>query len=574
MFMRIKKWIPWFLIIGYALILNAVTALPAGFASEKTGIFFLPAPSAVVILWLIILAAFMASLIKKVLLLSASAVWGGIFLLTGMGEAITRFFYEREFQPRCDFFFVLDGLKLVTQNVGDTRAWPYVVIVLLVCLVPIGLLFYIHWLIVNRIKMNKQKVFITAAVIFSIISCAGMIWVSPPTGMLLYNRLQPPNLEFDNAVTDNGKAGKKAAGDIDGQKKTNPGLLPAEGASKDPGSSTTSEQNPDKKIITGFPLLQEGGKAQDVYFIIVESYGAIILDDPDFQKVFKPRLKSFETKLKNAGFLQVSRFFTSPVKGGFSWLADSSMMTGLNINLEEKYAKVLESSADSLPRIFKRKGYTSILIAPGNAYGDWPEGRRFYGYDNTIVDGDFGYKGPDFCFVPVPDQFALYTVNQYKNQHADKRPFFFEIVLVSGHSPYSKIPAYIPSWQMGDGSILDKKPIRTFDNTWVSGSEYREGFQAAMEYDMDTIFGFIETYVDSNDLIIVIGDHQPPRPVAERGASWDVIGHVITGNKKIIRNFTKKGYNEGLIPERKTKSVPIRLIYSHLLDSISGHKKE
>ena len=49
---------------------------------------------------------------------------------------------------------------------------------------------------------------------------------------------------------------------------------------------------------------------------------------------------------------------------------------------------------------------------PGTVHGDWEEGQRFYGFDDLLIGSDFGYNGPQFSCVPVPDQYNINLVHQ------------------------------------------------------------------------------------------------------------------------------------------------------------------
>jgi hypothetical protein len=61
--------------------------------------------------------------------------------------------------------------------------------------------------------------------------------------------------------------------------------------------------------------------------------------------------------------------------------------------------------------------------------------------------------------------------------------------------------------------------------------------------------------MDEDDLLIVIGDHQPKFPVSERGAGFGVPVHIIGKDRSVLLPFLRFGYAEGILPPR-TANLP------------------
>ena len=74
--------------------------------------------------------------------------------------------------------------------------------------------------------------------------------------------------------------------------------------------------------------LLAGLQGKDVLVVFVESYGRVALEDPAFPGV-TAALDRATTGLGAAGFSGRSAYLTSPTFGGLSWLAHSTLQTGL-----------------------------------------------------------------------------------------------------------------------------------------------------------------------------------------------------------------------------------------------------
>ncbi len=80
--------------------------------------------------------------------------------------------------------------------------------------------------------------------------------------------------------------------------------------------------------------------------------------------------------------------------------------------------------------VLEERGYTTVVSAAGTL-NPWPEGERFYGFDLYLLDPDFGYRGPGFSFVPVPDQFSIRVVHEMLLKDPEGGPFFIVYLSLS-----------------------------------------------------------------------------------------------------------------------------------------------
>src|SRR5439155_26055353 len=78
--------------------------------------------------------------------------------------------------------------------------------------------------------------------------------------------------------------------------------------------------------------LLTGLRGKDVIVTFVESYGRSAVEDPQFATQVDAVLDAGTRRLDAAGFASRSAFLTSSTVGGGSWLAHSTLMSGLWIN--------------------------------------------------------------------------------------------------------------------------------------------------------------------------------------------------------------------------------------------------
>ena len=110
-------------------------------------------------------------------------------------------------------------------------------------------------------------------------------------------------------------------------------------------------------------------------------------------------------RLRAAGFAARSGWLTSPTFGGGSWLAHSTLLSGLWIDNQQRYRTVVASDRLTLTGAFAAAGWRTVGGQPGVTRA-WPEG-AFYTTTRSTTRGPSGYRGPPFSWAPVPDQYTL-----------------------------------------------------------------------------------------------------------------------------------------------------------------------
>jgi arylsulfatase A-like enzyme len=295
---------------------------------------------------------------------------------------------------------------------------------------------------------------------------------------------------------------------------------------------------------------------------IIESYGYTAYSKPELFNRLEPFFLEREVSLRKNGYHIFSHFIGSPVIGGWSWLADATLLTGIRIDSQQKYKALLQSNAPSLPKLFQEAGYNTLLAAPGTVHGSWEEVRLFYGFDEDMLGSDYVYNGPGFSFVPITDQ---------RLKKDEITACFVEYILVSSHGPFNRIPPYIENWEeLGDGSIYNDLPMQYFDNDWYTGREYDEGYEAAIRYVLKVITEYLVQFIDDETLVVIVGDHQPKFPITERGSPLSVPVHVISRDRSLIELLVGHGYVESLIPSQSPPHPGMETFYQTFMDVING----
>jgi hypothetical protein len=232
------------------------------------------------------------------------------------------------------------------------------------------------------------------------------------------------------------------------------------------------------------------------------------------------------------------------------------------------YETLLTSDRPSLFSVLEEQGYLTVFAAPG-MLSAWPEGERFYRYQRHFYSTHFDYQGPEFSFVPVPDQYAIRVVHDRMLATGRDKPLFICYLLVSSHAPFNRIPPYLPDWSFPEnGEIFNRLEILTFDNNWVGGSEYTQGYTAAIRYELSVLTDYLVEFLKEDVLVILVGDHQPKRPVATEDQPWSVPVHVISRDENLVRAFDTHGYIRGMIPSRPPPHRGMDSFFEHLLGAL------
>ncbi len=313
--------------------------------------------------------------------------------------------------------------------------------------------------------------------------------------------------------------------------------------------------------------LERLGRAPVLLFV-VESYGRAAFSHPDHAARILPAIKTAEAELGAAGFLMGSGFLDAPTIGGGSWLTHATLASGMRIESQIRHDLLLASDLTPLAAYFNRAGYRTLRAMPGTLR-PWPAG-EFYRYEQTVIAPDFDYRGPRFAFAPMPDQFVLDWI--WQNAIAgETRPLFVEFILVSSHTGFEVHAPYVVDWRaIGDGGLFKSLRPQVFSGVWFDPAALSEAYSTAIRYEWTVLREFIRQRVGADELIIILGDHQPPGAAAGGDRSASVPIHIITRNAEALARFLERGYTKGLVPDQPLPHSGLETFFWDFLEDFSG----
>jgi hypothetical protein len=285
----------------------------------------------------------------------------------------------------------------------------------------------------------------------------------------------------------------------------------------------------------------------DVYLLFVEAYGAISYERPEFVARLAADRAALDAAIRETGREVVSAFVVSPTFGGSSWLAHITLLSGVEVRSHDANALLMRERRDTLVTDFKRHGYRTVAIMPG-LWQEWPEG-QFYGFDRIYGGQQLAYRGPEFGWWDMTDQFALARMDALEVSRQPRPPLFLFMPTISTHIPFTPTPPYQPDWRRVltdepyDEADVDKAYLQQPDWTDL-GPAYAE----ALSYMYQSLSGYLRLQAGRDAVFVVIGDHQPAAAVSGEGAPWNVPVHVIASRPAVLERFLAHGFRTGITP--------------------------
>jgi phosphatidylglycerophosphate synthase len=292
-----------------------------------------------------------------------------------------------------------------------------------------------------------------------------------------------------------------------------------------------------------------GLEGKDVLLVFVESYGRVAVQDTSYSAGVNEVLDRGTQQLEAAGYRAQTAFLTSPTFGAGSWLAHSSLQSGLWVNSERRYRQLLGADRLTLTDLFGRAGWRTVFDDPANTE-DWPEGQRFYKFQQSYDSRNVGYAGPQFGYASMPDQYTLGEFRRRELAPTDRPPVMAEIDLVSSHHPWVPLPRMVPWDQVGDGSVFDGMPEEGESSSEVfrDPEAVKRVYGESIEYTWEALTSFLTTYPDPNLVLVVLGDHQPHSYVSGQHVGHDVPISVIAQDPAVMERIAGWGWQDGLRP--------------------------
>ncbi|HEX6444454.1 MAG TPA: CDP-alcohol phosphatidyltransferase family protein [Streptosporangiales bacterium] len=294
--------------------------------------------------------------------------------------------------------------------------------------------------------------------------------------------------------------------------------------------------------------LLTGLRGKDVIVAFVESYGQVAVQGTTFSPGVDKVLRNGTASLGRAGFSARSAFLDSSTFGGISWLAHSTLQSGLWVNSQQRYDQLMTSDRFTLAAAFGKAGWRTVSDIPTDEWA-WPPGRSFYHYDKLYDRRNVGYHGPTFSYAAMPDQYSLaaFQRNELAPGHP---PVMAEIDLVSSHVPWSPLPHLVPWDELGDGSIFDPMPAQGLPPAvaWRDPDTVRRLYGQSIQYSLQSLVSWVTRLHDDDLVLVVLGDHQPGTSVSGTDANHQVPISVVAHDPDVLARIAPWHWQPGLLP--------------------------
>jgi hypothetical protein len=284
----------------------------------------------------------------------------------------------------------------------------------------------------------------------------------------------------------------------------------------------------------------------DVVLIFIESYGRSAIEDSRYAARVGSRLTSVEKEIEAVGLQARSGWLTSPTVGGISWLAHGTLLSGLWVDNQGRYDRMITSERTSLNNLFRSSGWRTTAVMPAITL-DWPEA-GYFGYDSIHAAAGLGYRGKPFNWVTMPDQFTLEAFERLERPVGHK-PVMAEMALISSHAPWTPLPSLIPWDKVGDGAVFNAQAESGDPPSvvWADPNRVRAQYLTSIDYTLETLGSYMARY-GKNTLFILLGDHQPASIVTGEGALRDVPMHIVSGSPDLLKRLDGWNWQKGMIP--------------------------
>ncbi|WP_238173364.1 CDP-alcohol phosphatidyltransferase family protein [Kribbella speibonae] len=468
----------------------------------------------------VVLVWVLPSRLARILALIAGLLAGVLMILRLLDRGFY-FAFDRPFHPVYDAAYADSALALLGDSIGRAGALAVFIGAGVLCVALLALLALSAVRVTRLVARHRQPTIRIVAVL------AAISIVPTLTGAWPVQQL---------ASASAARLATQVRDDVRDQQEFERALA------QDPFRDT-----PGNDLLTGL-------RGKDVLLVFVESYGRTALDSP----VVGSALEAGDRRLQQAGFSSRSGFLTSPTFGGISWLAHSSLQSGLWVDNQQRYDYLVTLDRLTLTDAFGRAGWRTVAAVPSNDR-DWPVAKTYYHYDTVYDRRNVGYVGPSFSYAAMPDQYTLAALQRLELDKPNRGPVMAEVDLVSSHTPWAPLPRLVDWSQVGDGSVFNPMPAEgdSPEDVWRQPDRVKAAYAQSIAYSLDAVSSFVQQRHDRDLVLVVLGDHQPASIVSGNGASRDVPVSIIAADPAVTDRVADWGWSDGLRPDADAPVWPM-----------------
>jgi len=337
----------------------------------------------------------------------------------------------------------------------------------------------------------------------------------------------------------------------------------------DPRVFTAATRSADPEASIPASDLLTGLRGKDVLFVFVESYGQVAVQGSSFSPGIDAVLRQQNAMLTQAGWSTQSAWLTSPTYGGISWLAHSTLQSGLWVDSQQRFNELVASQRFTLSDAFDKAGWHTVADDPTDS-PNWIPGTAFYHYEQIYNRFNVGYKGPVFSYSPMPDQYTL-AAFQRNVLTPGHKPVMAEIDTTSSHIPWAPLPTMVPWNKVGNGSVFDSQPAQSESATkvWRNGNTVKQFYGQSIQYSLKVLTSWVTELNDPNLVLIFMGDHQPHTIVSGYGATHEVPVSIVTRAPSVLKQMSSWHWQNGLLPNLGAPVEPMDAFRNQFLHTFS-----
>lgn len=320
-----------------------------------------------------------------------------------------------------------------------------------------------------------------------------------------------------------------------------------------------------------------------IALIAMESYGSVLTRHPDLRTPVRSLLRRTADTLAADGWHMATARSVSPVRGGRSWLAIASLLTGTEVRHQLLFNKV-QSRLDTAPHLVNTldaHGYHTVALQPYTYARPGLPVRNLYDFDVTLYRNDLRYRGPAYGLANAPDQYSLHFAHE--TQLAPNQPSFLFFETVDSHALWNYgLPPMPVDWrQFNEASGTDAETRRTLRTQAAPRTPFLPDsltrvriydqprptrFLRHIGYEWEVLRDYLLETAPRGSLILLLGDHQPPL-LETQDATVPV--HILSTDSTWVRRARRHGFTEGLWPTDATPTLRHEGIYSLLMQILT-----
>jgi hypothetical protein len=290
------------------------------------------------------------------------------------------------------------------------------------------------------------------------------------------------------------------------------------------------------------------------HLMMVEAYGEVLATS-DAAPAYRALMQRVAEQLARAGFYARTAYSTSPVHGGTSWFAISTVHTGTLIDSGVPYnmLQFAGPKVPSLTRYFAANGYHTYTLQPGSNDHAGLKRVDIYNYDVLVDAVNLRYPGFAYGWGIMPDQWAWWQFMHRDGWFKQPgQPYFLYSMCVSTHWRWQRVPPYVHDVHAFEQQ--DKYVEPPHDPTWPPipeaaniATELRRNYFKSIEYEWRVMLDVLEAEKSDDVVIAILGDHQPGlEPDVPGGVNKNTPLHMISRDPEFIESFAQAGFQPGM----------------------------